>query len=511
MSSGTTDPNTSNNSATTPTTVQAQSADLAVTKIDTPDPVVPGGNITYTITVSNGGPSDASSVSVQDAMPFNTTFVSLAPPAGWSCTTPGVGSTGLAQCSSALLANGGTAVFTLVVHVSPAAANGSTITNNAFASSQGADDPNMANNTGSAQTAVQSADVAVTKTDSLDPVPAGANLTYTLTVTNNGPAIAQNVTLSDPLPAGTTFVSLSPASGWTCTTPSVGATGTVSCAVPSLGNGASAVFTIVVTVGAGLPDGTVISNTASAQSTTGDANPANNSATQTTTVGATADVSVTKSAPATVPSESDLSYTITATNAGPSPSQGVTLTDTVPAGTTFVSLTVPSGWVCNTPAPGGTGPVTCTASTFPSATSAVFTLVVHVADPNGFITNTATVSSTTNDQNSANNTATAGTAIVNPSADVTVTKTDSPYPVVAGANLTYTITAINNGPSTAHGVVVSDSLSVGGLSVVSATPSQGSCTETSAITCSLGSLANGASVPMTLVIHVGSHFTAGTV
>jgi uncharacterized repeat protein (TIGR01451 family) len=58
-----------------------------------------------------------------------------------------------------------------------------------------------------AAASAQSADLAVTKTDILDPVVAGSNLTYTITVTNAGPNNARSVQLTDPVPASTTFVS----------------------------------------------------------------------------------------------------------------------------------------------------------------------------------------------------------------------------------------------------------------------------------------------------------------
>ena len=124
------------------------------------------------------------------------------------------------------------------------------------------------------------ADLAVTKADSPDPVTAGTNLTYTVTVTNNGPDAAATVAWSDPLPAGTTFVSLSAVAGWSCTTPAVGGTGTISCANPSLAVG-SAVFTLVVNVNPSTAGGTVLSNTATATSTTADPSPGNESDTAT--------------------------------------------------------------------------------------------------------------------------------------------------------------------------------------------------------------------------------------
>src|SRR5205809_4145190 len=69
-----------------------------------------------------------------------------------------------------------------------------------------------------------SADLSVTKEDSPDPVNTGSNLTYTITVNNNGPDAAANASWSDTLPSGTTFVTLPDVSGWSCTTPAAGIT-----------------------------------------------------------------------------------------------------------------------------------------------------------------------------------------------------------------------------------------------------------------------------------------------
>ncbi len=133
-------------------------------------------------------------------------------------------------------------------------------------------------------TAGDSADLSVTKVDAPDPVIAGNDLAYTVTVNNAGPSNAASASLSDTLPAGTTFVSLSSPGGWSCTTPAVGAGGTVSCGNASVAPG-SAVFTLVVKVGAAVASGTVLTNTATVSSATTDPNPGNDSATATTTVG----------------------------------------------------------------------------------------------------------------------------------------------------------------------------------------------------------------------------------
>ena len=141
------------------------------------------------------------------------------------------------------------------------------------------------------------ADLAVAKSAPATAI-AGANLTYTITVTNAGPGVASvgnpvhatgvgatafGVFLTDVLPAQTTFASLTQTSGpsFACTPPAAGANGTVLCTVASMAAGAAASFSLVVAI-APTASGTV-SNTATVltQSTT-DPNPANDAATATT-------------------------------------------------------------------------------------------------------------------------------------------------------------------------------------------------------------------------------------
>jgi uncharacterized repeat protein (TIGR01451 family) len=261
----------------------AASADLSVTKTGAPNPVTPGNNLVYTITVTNGGPSAAASVSLTDTLAAGTTFVSLPTPGGWSCSTPAVGSGGTVSCTIASLAVG-SAVFTLTVKVNPAATAGTTIPNTATAAST-TTDPNPGNESGSSATTVgpASADLAVTKTGSPGTVAPGTDLVYTITVHNAGPSSASSVQLSDPLPAGTTFVSLSSPGGWACSTPAMGTNGTVTCSLASFAPG-DAVFTLTVHVGATVASGTTITNTATVSSSTADPNPSNNGGTASTAV-----------------------------------------------------------------------------------------------------------------------------------------------------------------------------------------------------------------------------------
>jgi uncharacterized repeat protein (TIGR01451 family) len=133
------------------------------------------------------------------------------------------------------------------------------------------------------------ADVAVT-TSAPATIAAGSDIAYVITVANNGPGPAENVSFADTLPAGMTFVSASQAAGpaFTCTTPPVGGTGAVNCSIATLAAGASASFSLRGNASAATAPGTVFGNTATATADTPDPDAANNSATATSTVVAVA-------------------------------------------------------------------------------------------------------------------------------------------------------------------------------------------------------------------------------
>ncbi len=476
-------------------------ADLAVTKTDSPDPVIAGSNITYTITATNNGPSTALNVNLSDAVPAGTTFVSFAQTGGPTATltSPAVGGTGTASASIPSLASGASATFTMVVAVSASAANNSTVTNTATIAALNTD-PTPANNSATATTTVVTqADLAVTKTDSPDPVSSGSNLTYTISLTNNGPNGADSVSLTDTVPANTTFVSFTQNTGpsFTISAPAVGGTGTITATVASLPSGGSATFTFVVNVGASVPNGTIITNTAMATSATTDPTAGNNSATATTTVMPQADLSITKSdSPDPIVTGQNVTYTLTVSNAGPSDSTGVTVTDTLPANLTFVSCNSTGGGTC-----GGSGNArTVSFTSIPAGGSATITFVatVNCNVANGtVITNTATVAATTADGNPANNSATATTTASNPvptitcpaniSVPATTTQGDQ-----TGAIVTYTATATDNCPSP----------------TVVCTPASGSFfpTGTTTVTCTATD-AGGGSASCSFTVTVGVAFT----
>ncbi|MFN2498550.1 MAG: lamin tail domain-containing protein, partial [Pyrinomonadaceae bacterium] len=123
-----------------------------------------------------------------------------------------------------------------------------------------------------------SADLSVTKSDSPDPVINGSNITYTITVTNNGAADAQSVLVTDNLPSLVSFVSCSATNVGVCG----GSDNNRTVTFLSLTSGSSATITLVATANAAA--GSTISNTATVSSSTPDTNSGNNSATTTTSV-----------------------------------------------------------------------------------------------------------------------------------------------------------------------------------------------------------------------------------
>jgi uncharacterized repeat protein (TIGR01451 family)/CSLREA domain-containing protein len=479
-------------------------SDLQITQSDSPDPVLTGANITYTIAVTNNGPATDFGSSFSDMVPAGTTFVSLTSPG--SCSTPPVGGTGTVTCSLGALFPGSPVTMTLVVKVT--AVPGSTITNTASTTGMSID-PNLDNNSATATTTVTGgpvSDLQITNSDSPDPVLTGANITYTIAVTNNGPDTDAGATFSAAVPAGTTFVSLISPGG--CSTPPVGGTGTVTCSLGALFPASSVTMTLVVKVTAA--PGSTITNTASVSGMSSDPSLGNNSATATTAVsgGPVSDLQITNSdSPDPVLTGANITYTIAVTNNGPDTDAGATFSDTVPAGTTFVSFT--SSGSCSTPPVGGTGTVTCSLGALLTSGSTTMTLVVKVtAAPGSTITNTASITGMSSDPSLGNNSATATTTVAGvPVSDLQITNSDSPDPVLTGSNITYTIAVTNNGPDTDAGASFSDTLPAGTTFVSLTSP--GSCSTpavggTGTVSCSLGALSTGGSATITLVVNVNA-------
>ena len=482
-SSSTGDPTSANNQASAATTVNP-SADLQITATDAPDPVFVAGNVTYTLTVRNNGPSPAAGVTVSDSLPAALTLVSTTSTNGTCSGTTTV------SCAIGTINAGAANDVTITIVATASQAAVPSVTNTATASSS-TGDPSAANNQASAATTVNpSADVQITATDAPDPVLVGGNVTYTLTLRNNGPSPAAGVTVSDALPAGLTHVSTTTTKG------ACSGTATVSCNLGTVNAGAANDVTVTIVASVGQAAVPSVTNTASAWSSTADPTGSNNQAGATTTVTPSADVSLSKTSfPGSVHVGDDVVYTLALHNAGPSPAAGVSVSDPLPASLTLVSATSTQG-TCS-----GTTTVSCAIGTIDAgAAHDVSVTIVARAGVNAApgVTNTATVSASTADPTAANNEASASTT-VNPLADLQITAADAPDPVNAGGNVTYTLAIHNAGPSTAAATAVTDALP-SGLSLVSATPSQGSCAGTATVTCDLGAVEAGAAHDVTVTI-----------
>ena len=107
-------------------------------------------------------------------------------------------------------------------------------------------------------------------------VTANTNASYIVTVTNHGPDTAANVTLVNPVPYNTTFVSASAPAGFSCTTPNAGSVGDIVCSSASLALNASAAFTFTFNVNSDVIDGAAVYNTAKTGSSTNEPNTSNN-------------------------------------------------------------------------------------------------------------------------------------------------------------------------------------------------------------------------------------------
>jgi uncharacterized repeat protein (TIGR01451 family) len=475
--SGVTDPNPNNNTAadTDPLTPQA---DLSIAKTNNVTSVVPGTTTTYTITVSNAGPSTVNSVTVVDTLPGALLNPVFTPSTGSYNSVSGVW-TGLS------LATGQSVTMTLTGTVSPTATG--SITNTVTVSPpSGVTDPNPNNNTAAdTDPLTPQADLSIAKTNNVTSVVPGTTTTYTITVSNAGPSTVNSVTVVDTLPGAL----LNPVF-----TPSTGSYNSVSGVWTglSLATGQSVTMTLTGTVSPTATGSITNTVTVSPPSGVTDPNPNNNTATDTDPLTPTADLSIAKTNNVTsVVPGTTTTYTITVSNAGPSTVSSVTVIDTLPGAllnpvftpSTGTYNSVSGAWTGLSLATGQSVTMTLTGTVSPTAT--------------GSITNTVTVSppSGVTDPNSGNNTA-ADTDPLTPTADLSIAKTNNVTSVVPGTTTTYTITVSNAGPSTVSSVTVIDTLPAALLNPVF-TPSTGSYNSVSGAWTGL-SLATGQSVTMTL-------------
>ncbi|MBJ7471002.1 MAG: DUF11 domain-containing protein [Solirubrobacteraceae bacterium] len=490
-SSTTPDPDLPNNTAGTTVPVGTD-YDLSIVKTTTTPSILNGAQGQFRLAIANAGPSTATAVTVTDTLPAGLDYVSddRGCAVAGSTLTCVLGTMAPADAQFINVVVRGTAVGTHT-NVSTVAAAGS-----------GTADRDPLNNTSEADiTVTPSADLEIEKTAPAT-VTAGGTLPYTLEVTNNGPNDATGVVIDDTLPAGTTLESADPGCASLGGTPIV-----VRCTVGDLAVGASATRTITVRVPVSL-GATAITNSAVVRGNEGDLVPPNDTDTAITQVGPAADLAITKTGPATVGAGGTLTWTMVVTNKGPSAATNVTVSDPIPAGTSYLGSATSMG-TCAPSADAST--LACELGTLAVGDAVQITLTTNVPESLGgqTVTNRATVTGTEPDPTPTDNEASATTTIsVKPAdtAQLSITKTAN-GPARVGLPLTYTITVTNNGPADAPQTVVTDALR-GSVEFRSATPEQGTCTEAAGtLTCDLGLVKNGQTVRISVTVMV---LAAGT-
>ncbi len=477
VGSDTPDPDTSNNADTETTTVNA--ADLSIDKTDTPDPIDVGEQIIYTLEVSNGGPSDADNVHAEDTLPNGLTFVS----GDVGCSAAGQD----VDCDFGTVAATDTESLSFTVGTGAAAApsvdNTATVTSDTTDTDPG-DDSDTVTTTVNAV-----ADLSIDKSDvGSDPVHVGDPITYELAVTNNGPNDATDVVVTDALPAGTSFNA--GASDADCDV----LAGVVTCTYGTVADGASVSKDLVLDTDAAAAP--LVSNTAEVSAPVTDSNTANNSDTETTTVDPSADLAIDKTDAGDVTVGGQITYTLAVTNNGPSNATGIEVTDDLPTGTTF------DGGSSDADCGDVAGTVTCFFNPIASGFSDSKIIVLDTAAAAApTVSNTAVVDGDQDDPDTANNSDTE-TTDVGPLSDLSITKSDNPDPVLAGEDITYTLSVANAGPNDATGVEATDDLPPG--LTFKAAGTSAACTEAGGtVTCDYGNVASGASEDLTIVVTTG--------
>ncbi|HXT20049.1 MAG TPA: DUF11 domain-containing protein, partial [Thermoanaerobaculia bacterium] len=510
-----TDPDDTNNSATDTDTVP--SADLSITKTDGVTTATPGGSVTYTITASNAGPSDAPGSTVTDTFPADLTCT-------WTCVGAGGGTctaSGSGNISDTVnLPSGGSVTYTASCTIS-ASANGSLVnTADVDADPQAVTDPDDTNNSATDTDSLElSADLSITKTDGVTAATPGGSVTYTIVASNAGPSDALGNSVTDDFPTELTCTWTCVGSGGgTCTASGSGdiddpvnlpvgasVTYTASCTISPSATGSISNTANVAVCGAGpVPPGCPAIS---------DPDLTNNSATDTDSLGAQADLAITKNDGVTSTTRGgSLTYTITASNpAGPSAVTGATVADAFPASLTCTWTCVGAGGGTCTAA--GSGDISDTVN-LPVGGSVTYTASCTVsASATSPIANTATVAAPAGvtDSNNANDSATDTDTVVG--ATISGTKTASGT-FAPGSTVTYTVVLNNSGPGPQAdnpGDEFTDVLPAT-LTLVSAnatSPTAVANVGTNTVTWN-GAIAAGGSVTITITATINSGVAPGT-
>lgn len=477
------DPNTSNNSAAVGVGINPAIANVSFSKTTlTASPANPAQPVDFQLNLGAGTGNNLAltGLTVVDTLPTGLSFAGVqAGSPAWSCS--GSGQTVSCLLTQALAA--GANAPALVLRTTPqASVGGQTLTNQATVSSAQVA-PVSAQSTVTFGTAL---DASATLSASQNPVASGADFSYFLGISAAG-AIPVESSAQLVLPGNVSLASVPGGSGWSC----AAAGQTVNCSRTAAATSATPTAEIRVTAPQ-VGSSSVLTATANAALPGNfDPNPAPTSL-QVTVNPVAPVIELLKTGPDSVPAGSEFSYGLQVRNAGAFAVSNLRVRDPLPAGVGVVS--VDAG--CNVQ---GTV-VDCLLSLAPGA-SQLLTLRVTAPRVPGSITNTARaefgeggfVESTVQ---------TTVTEAQRP--DVAVAKTVDRTEVLAGGQLTYTVTATNVGTTDVLGVELTDTLP-GGVTLRSVSPA--GCVSGPVIRCTIGALAPGAQQSYTIIVDVAGTAT----
>jgi uncharacterized repeat protein (TIGR01451 family) len=398
-----------------------------------------GDIVTFHITVTNGGPVQATGVKVTDLLPTGLMFISYTSSSGTYTSSTGNWSVGNL-----------TTTTPKTLDITASVTNTAAKTNVAEVTDMDQLDPDSTPANGItteddyASISLNSplADLAVTMSVNNTAPNKADNVIFTITLTNNGPATATGVTVKDLLPAGLTFISYTSSTGSYTSSSGVWLIGTV----PVSSTNTLTITTRPSTTGAKVNTVSILTSNQADTTTT------NNSASVTVTP-KSADLSITKKIDKNAPNTGDLvKFTITLNNAGPSTASGVMVLDLLPPGYSYVvddsggayndstgiwtvgSMAVNTNRVLN---------ITARATTNSNKTNEVEVLASDQLDPDSTPNN----SSISEDDDDAA-----------PKVDLSLTKTVSTTTPSVGSKVIFTLAVSNAGPAAATGVIVRDIL-----------------------------------------------------
>jgi uncharacterized repeat protein (TIGR01451 family) len=417
---------------------------LRITKTEA-GTAVPGATITYTLTAQNLGPLGAGGIQLVDTVPPNTTFVPAASDPGWFCS-PGNGPG--AVCTNAVgnvLAGASVSRLFAVAVANPLPAGVSMIPNTGCVR----EGPSQVDDCKTISTPTAGTPVlSVAKTLLSGTAVPGGTLVYKISATNTGNAGATAVSLSEAIPANTTFDGAASDPGWSCSA------STCTASLAALNAGATSFRRFAVSVANPLPAGTTgIANQACATSP----DASSDCHTVTTPTTGRPMLNLTKSLSSGTPTPgATLVYALAVQNTGNQGAAGVAFQETVPAHTTFVPGSSTPGWACS---PGPTAGATCTLAVGTLAAGAGASALFAIAVENPLAAGTTLLSNTGCAVDDTSDRSCATLPIIPNAAPVLrLVKTYSGGPIQAGGLLVYSLTVSNAGNENDAGVVLTDTI-----------------------------------------------------